>query len=209
MPYLPAAKFIPEYGATDPDGDGYTPGAGAAFKEPSFTSVSARSVKNPDDAYLRGYEAGKSAALAEFEDRLEKERDQHIRQLELERFTWANRETELLAGQIGDGLKDVEVRLANTVARVLRPFLSETIQSHAIAELLSALEMLLGADEGITLEISGPEDLLQLLREKLNGRNVTVLFTPASGTEVRVVAGQTILETVLGQWMRRVEERVE
>lgn len=209
MPYLPAAKFIPEYGATDADRDRYTPGAGAAFQEPSFTSVSARSAKSADDAYLRGYEAGKSAALAEFEDRLEKERDQHIRQLELERFTWASRETELLAGQIGDGLKEIEARLANTVARILRSFLNETIQGHAVAELLSALDMLLGADEGITLEISGPEDLLQLLREKLNNKNVAVLFTPASGTEVRVVAGQTILETVLGKWMRRVEERIE
>ena len=53
----------------------------------------------------------------------------------------------------------------------------------------------------MTLEIFGPEDLLQLIREKLRDRNVAALFSPGDDVDVRVVAGQTILETSLGVWM--------
>jgi hypothetical protein len=47
------------------------------------------------------------------------------------------------------------------------------------------------------------------VHEKLEGKNVTAEFKPSAGVEVRVVAGQTVIETCLGTWMKKVEERLE
>lgn len=209
MAPIPAAKFIPEFGM-ETAGPTVTPAnTGATFEEPRFELRSAKAASEMESAYERGFAAGKAEAFNEIEKKLEEQRAYHNQQLTLERFTWAKRESDKLASGISDGLKEIEARLAGIVARILRPFLVESIHGQAISELISALEALLGTNEGITLEISGPEDLLQLLREKLRSRNVAVLFKSAEDVDVRVVAGQTVLETCLGTWMKKVEERKE
>jgi hypothetical protein len=215
MVALPAHRFIPDIredkGQRD-RGQGQGP-APAAKAMDLGEALIAHGAKRPpvklEDAYARGYDAGRAAALAELQDKLKQQQDHYAHQLSLERYTWASRESEILAAQIGDGLKEIEARIANTVARLLRPFFGEIARAQAVEELVDALEVLLGADEGMRLEVSGPEDLLEMLRGKLGGRNVAVLFAPGEGAEVRVSAGQTLLETNLGQWMKRVEERIK
>lgn len=200
MAPISAAKFITEFGAED------------KLKEPPYAwptqkqmfnaaPASARTAPRGDDAYERGLAAGKAAILADVETRLEAERVYYAQQLELERFTWANREAEKLAEQFAAGIREIETNVANITARILKPFLAENAHRQAIAELLEALEILIGKNQGMTLEIFGPEDLLQLIREKLRDRNVAAIFSPGDDVDVRVVAGQTILETSLGAWM--------
>jgi len=213
----PAANFIPEFDVPDlPDDtaamESANPeetGGSEVFGAPLFESLLKNAPPKLEEAYAKGYEAGKAEGLAELEDRLEENRAYHARQLELERLTWTSREAEKLAEQIADGFGEIRARLSEATARILRPFLRELIQRQAISELVDELDMLLGADEGITLEISGPEDLLDRLREKLEGRNLSVLFAINDDVDLRIVIGQTILETCLGTWMRKVEERIE
>ena len=207
MAPVPAARFIPEFGAenrppvrkreTEPSPD-----------SPHFATLAAKTESRIEESYQQGFAAGRDEALAEIESKLDEQRAYYAQQLTIERYAWANREAEKLGEEIGTGLKQIESRLGEIVARILRPFLAEAVHKRAIAELCEALEALIGSNEGITLEISGPEDLLQLLREKLGSRNVAALFTPADGVDVRVVAGQTVLETCLGTWMKRIEESV-
>jgi hypothetical protein len=210
MKLLPVHRFIPDLedakrARTKAEAD--IPSARPMdLREALFAQASARQPK-VEDAYTRGFEAGRAAALAELEEKLKQQQEYYAQQLSIERYTWANRESDVLAAQIGDGLKEIEARVANTVARLLRPFFSEMARAQAVTELVDALEVLLGNDEGLTLEVSGPEDLLEMLRSKLGNRNVAVLFAPGHGAEVRVAAGQTLLETNLGRWMQRVEER--
>jgi len=209
MTFASAAKFIPVLDDTTSASDHLTEHASSQFEELRFASLSKGKARQLDEAYSRGYEEGKAAAIADMEGQIEQEREHNKKQLELERYTWASRETDALTERIDSGFKEIETKLADIIARILRPFLTEVSRNRAIAELLSALDMILAADEGVTLEISGPEDLLELLREKLNSRNIAVLFTPSDEPEVRMVAGQTIVETCLGQWVQRVEESLK
>ncbi len=197
MARISAAKFITEFGAEGKPKE--TPYVWPTQKQ--MFSALAATTSPSDDAYERGVAAGKAAILADIETRLEAERVYYKQQLELERFTWANREAEKLAELFADGIREIETNVANITARILKPFLAESAHRQAIAELLEALEILIGKNQGMTLEIFGPEDLLQLIREKLRDRNVAALFSPGEGVDVRVVAGQTILETSLGAWM--------
>jgi hypothetical protein len=200
MAPISAAKFITEFGAEGkPKEAPYVwPTQKQAF---NVAAASARTAPRIDDAYERGLAAGKAAIMADIETRLEADRVYYAQQLELERFTWANREAEKLAEMFAAGIREIETNVVNVTARILKPFLGERAHRQAIAELLEALELLIGKDQGMTLEISGPDDLLQLIREKLRDRNVAALFSPRDGVDVRVVAGHTILETSLGAWM--------
>jgi hypothetical protein len=203
MQPIPAGKFIPEFGA---EGKLQEPPFAWPTQKQMFNAAptGARTVHRADDAYERGLVAGKAAVLADIETRLEADRVYYVQQLELERFTWANREAEKLAEQVAVGLRAIETNIADVTARILKPFLAENAHQRAIAELMETLEALIGKNQGMTLEIFGPEDLLQLIREKLRDRNVAALFSPGDEVDVRVVAGQTILETSLGAWMAQL-----
>ena len=205
MATISAGKFITEFNAEGKASD-------KAYVWPTqqkmFNAAPAnlRNTPKTDDPYARGVSAGKAAALAEIETKLEAERTYYAQQLELERYTWANREAEKLAEKVSTCLNEIETNIAAVTARILKPFLAENAHRQAIAELLDALETLIGKDQGMTLEIFGPADLLQLIREKLRDRNVAALFTPGDEIDVRVVAGQTILETSLGGWMDQLRK---
>jgi hypothetical protein len=208
----PAHRFIPEFDdvkAARGKSEGAPAAKGTDPNESLFARAGAKSPAKVEDAYTRGYEAGRAVARAEHEEKLKQQQDYYAQQLSLERYTWANRESDVLAAQIADGLIEIEERIANTVGRLLRPFITKQAKDRAVGELVAALEVLLGTDDGVTLEISGPEDLLELLRGKLSNRNAAVLFAPGEGTEVRVAAGPTLIETNLGEWMQRVKERTE
>lgn len=214
MAPLPAAKFIPEFGAehrpqkSQPAWPTIS-SAAAEAEAPNFATAAAKAASRAEDVYERGFTAGKAAAMEEIEARLEQERACTAQQLAIERYTWSERESEKLASQIGEGLREITAHLGDLTARILRPFLTDAAYRQAIAELFVALEALLGKEEGITLEIFGPEDLLQLLRGKLGSKNIAAVFTPTETIDVRIIAGQTILETCIGTWMRKVEERLQ
>ena len=111
--------------------------------------------------------------------------------------------------KFGEGLREISTHLGDLTARILRPFLADAAYRQAIAELFVALEAMIGKEEGITLEIFGPEDLLQPLRDKLSSKNIAAVFTPTETVDVRVIAGQTILETCHRHLDGKVEERLQ
>ncbi len=206
---IPAARVLKEFGAPEPAarnpeaeaeaGAWLTmkkPKAGAAIGMPSLL----------DDAYARGLEEGKAVAQADADVRFDEQKRFYEQQLELERCTWAAREADRLAARLDEGLENLKTALAEQTARLLKPFLIEQVQRQAVGELYAALSEALGADQGLKLEVSGPEDLLQLLREKLSGKPIDVEYRPAEGADVRVSVGQTILETRLAAWMAKLEE---
>jgi hypothetical protein len=113
---------------------------------------------------------------------------------------------EKLSGQIASGLSSVEEKIAESVAHILKPFLIAELRRQAIDELLEAVRGLLSKGHGINLEISGPDDLIEVLRNRLPAEGAPVRFSASEGCDVRVVADQTILETRLGTWVAKIEE---
>jgi|RhiMethySRZTD1v2_1073278.scaffolds.fasta_scaffold10238_8 hypothetical protein len=159
-----------------------------------------------DAAHASGLESGKAAAMAALETRLEDERASFARQLASARQAWVAHEGEKLAQRLSMGLAGLEARVAETTARVLEPFLQAELRRQAIAELRAALEAVLSREPGIEVGVTGPEDLLQALRDGLSGRACAATYHPSDGPDVRIVAGQTILQTRLAAWVARIEE---
>jgi len=210
MRHQPASRFLTDLGPKKDQGEPQPQRQEAPSGPEALQLFAVHDKSNPQQriamARQQGVEEGKAAAKAEFEAKLKEQQDKYEQQLALERLTWATREADRMAEQIAAGLQELENRVADQTAELLKPFLASAVHSRAIAELRKALDVIVSKDDGVTLEIYGPDDLLQLLREKFSGKNMTLLFHPGDGPEVRIVAGQTVLETQLGAWAAKVEE---
>lgn len=200
---VPAARFLADFGAT---------AAGAAdMPRPARSRQAADeadAAAKLDEAFVRGVEAGRAEASAELEAKLKEQRDQAAKQLAAERQAWAAVTGKKLANTLHAGLQEIETRLADAAARTLKPFVAEELRAQAVAELKSGLDALVTMEQGIGIHISGPADILEIIRGRFAGKNSAITFTESEDSEVRVVAGQATLETRLGEWMAKLNETV-
>jgi hypothetical protein len=189
MSALPAAGYLIEFGAKGRPG---APGDDTATRI--------------EEAFARGSAEARAAARSECEAEVARRSEEFARQLAADRQAWAAETGDKLAGQLTAGLRTIEESIANSLANVLEPFLVAELRRQAIDELALIMRGLMSQEDGMTLEVSGPDDLLAALRERLAGDGLKVRFAAAEGSDVRVHADQTIIETRLGIWLAKVKE---
>jgi hypothetical protein len=151
-----------------------------------------------------GFAQGLSEARDEYEARLVQERQTFGEQLSAERERWLREESERLSKKIEAAFSEVESNIANSVARVLQPFIVDSLRGKMIDLLTENIGVLLGGKERPVIEIRGPKDLLAALHEKLPSLSSTIEYFPNDAVDVEIVAGQTKIETQIGAWIARI-----
>ena len=197
MSAVPAARYLTDFGA---GGDGRVQHAGVSVKNDIMAAAKL------DEAFVRGVDDGRAAAEAEFETKREEQRAEFDAQLAAERQEWATSIGEQLANRLLGAVKEFEGRVAETTARILKPFVAAEFHHQAVTELQASLDALLATDSGVSLGISGPADVLEVLSQHLSGKIATVTYAPNDDCDVRIVAGQSTLETRLRDWMAKLDE---
>lgn len=154
-------------------------------------------------AYRRGLEEGRALARAESATRLDELRQSMEDQRLADRHAWTQEEADRLAQSVDQSMDRLTTAIASTVARVLQPFLIEERRRQAVHELAQAI-LTIGQRPGeMELSITGPEDLLQALVDRLNGRfQMTLQVADVADITVRV--DDTIIETRIGAWIASV-----
>ena len=198
MSAVPAARYLADFSADDE-----FPSLPA---DALFENDGAAATAKLDEEFARGLENGRSEARAAFQVMLEEQQGEFTARLATERQQWAAQTGEELANRLLAAIAELERRVADTTARILKPFLATELRRQAIAELRTSLEVMLAADSGASISVSGPADVLEALRPQLSSRATTVTFTPSDDCDVRIEAGQAKLETRLRSWMTRLEE---
>jgi hypothetical protein len=201
MSAVPVANYLADVGPDASRGKragGQSPASEQAKGQEILASLAA--------AHTRGLAEGKAVAQADGERKLEEQRVASEERLAAERARWTSEEAERLRDLIVGELKDLEVRIGDQVARILKPWLAAEAQRRAVAELGTMLEDVLHKGEVVQLSVSGPEDLLTMLRTNLEGKIGNVKLTPAPGCELRLVADQTVFETRIADWVKALEE---
>ncbi len=99
----------------------------------------ADTVARMAEAYGRGLAEGKAAAKAEFDEKLAQQNKAAEERLAAERERWAAEEGGRLADLIASQLGELEARIGEQVARVLKPVFLAEVQQRAVAELASTL----------------------------------------------------------------------
>jgi hypothetical protein len=151
---------------------------------------------------LRAFADGREAARQELEEERARMRETLAGDIEAARRAWLAQEGEQLAAAHKAAFANFETRCAQAVAAILRPFLTDMAIGRVTESLVANLEVLFTSRTTSLFEISGPQHLLDALREKFAGREATIAWKPDDAIDVRVRVGDTIIETQLGDWMK-------
>src|SRR5262249_26224397 len=115
---------------------------------------------------------------------------------------------QMLVDHLDASLQALKTDIAETAGRILKPFVQALVHRLAIDELHVSLDALVSMDNGVSLHISGPGDILEALQVRLSERALAVTYPPTDGPDVKITAGQATLETCLKSWMEKLEEAV-
>lgn len=159
-----------------------------------------------EEAYIRGVLEGRAAAQSEYGEKIQQQTEAAEKHLKSERERWVADEASRLSVLIGTSLEGIGTRVADRVARILKPFLRDQTRQRAMADLASALDTLLIKGEYSKITVTGPEDLVGALRIHLGGRAEAVAFLVSErACDISVIADETILETRIGSWVKAIE----
>jgi hypothetical protein len=135
--------------------------------------------------------------------------DAYAARLAAERSRWVQDEGRVLADMLALGLAEIETRIAAHTARALRELIADRVIARAIDQLAEHVRALLSGADGRVLQVTGPEDLVAALREKLGGGSAAIDFRPGPSADVRIVCGDTLVESRLAAWLERLAALVE
>jgi len=156
-----------------------------------------------DDAYRRGHAAG----VAEGDARVAEERVRSAIRLGEERAKWSDQQAATIVGGFETACREIETNIASSVARILLPFLADAVRDKAIGSLVEQIAALTGNSPVPVFKITGPGELLDLVRSQLQtARRTGIEYEAADTFEVRVVADQTVIETQIAAWSERLNE---
>jgi hypothetical protein len=149
------------------------------------------------EAFERGRKTGLEAARKELEIVFARREAERAERDKSERLAFKAKEYALMAENISQGLADVEARIADSVARILKPLLIDRQAERILQALAENLTRMLSGEAPDLLRVSGPKDLLESLRTKLAAVPASVEFVEADGVDVTVTAQHTLIESQL------------
>ncbi|MEZ2144966.1 hypothetical protein AAE026_22150 [Bradyrhizobium sp. DN5] len=171
--------------------------------QPPSPAAEAPPVNLLDDAYRRGHAAG----VAEGEARLAEERVRSAIRLGEERAKWSDQQAATIVNGFETACREIETNIASSVARILLPFLTEAVRDKAIESLVEQIAALTGNSPVPVFKVTGPSELLDLVKAQLEkARRTGIAYEAADTFEVRVVADQTVIETQISAWSERLKE---
>ncbi|WP_157961472.1 hypothetical protein [Microvirga flavescens] len=152
----------------------------------------------------RGRSEGRAAALHEAQETLALERARFAEQLSAERERWLSKESEQLSSQLTDAVQHLEEKLADSMARIITPFLSDGVRRQILDEFVANLSSLLEDRGKPVVTVRGPGDLLDALSDRIGSAAMAVSFVKADEPEVSAVVDDTMIETQFAAWGARL-----
>jgi hypothetical protein len=156
-----------------------------------------------------GRAAGLEEARAEFAVVLDGERQAFEQRLMAERQRWLREEAEQLRERLAAAVRNMEESIGDCVARVLRPFVIDSLRRQMVEDLIDHIATMIGSNEKIAIKIAGPADLLASLRDKLASIPAAIEYEPQDRVDIVVVAEQTAIETQLEAWLNLIASETE
>lgn len=170
---------------------------------PPAPKTEAPAVNLLDDAYRRGHAAG----VAESDARIAEERVRSAIRLGEERAKWSDQQAVTIVSGFEAACREIETNIASSVARILLPFLADAVRDKAIGSLVEQIGALTGNSPVPVFKVTGPSELLDLVKTQLQtARRTGIEYEAADTFEVRVIADQTVIETQITAWSERLKE---
>lgn len=162
-------------------------------------------VAPEEEAYQRGLSEGYATARTEYEQKLNEETSRFDTRLGEERHDLLNETAARIASEIAEVGNQLEARIAGVTARILEPFITSAVQKQAVATFVEKLSSLTSDSRRPALRVTGPSELIELVRSKLGVRSIAVELRAEPVAEVSVVVDQVVLETQMKIWAERLK----
>lgn len=206
----PIAEYLVRFGAADHTDDAVDD----AYGEAAF-ACDPDQGPDEDNGFSRqlalneGWDEGFAAACREQAAERAGEKLAFEARLAAERVNWVQEEGGKLTKKLDAALAEIEVNIADSVARILGRFLIEPLRRKAVAALAEDIGLMLSGRDHSILEISGAEDLVAALCENRSELSSALNRAPNQSIDVRVISDQTIIELRIEAWMDRIEASVQ
>jgi hypothetical protein len=156
------------------------------------------------EAAERGRQSALEAARAEFAAALDLERRSWEEAEAARRIAWQATEYAIFADKIERAMAAIEDKVAAAVVRILKPFLNDERARQITKALSENLSRILSNDTPPMLKITGPQALLNVLRDKMSAHAVNVEYVPSAGVDVTIEANQTVIQSQLQAWIDHI-----
>ena len=161
------------------------------------------------EAYHRGVQEGLDAAKAEAATARALERAELQKRAVIEKLDFQMNEYARLSETLAAGFAELERRVAQSAARVLKPLLVEAVAGQIVDELSENVARLTRAGGVGLIKVRGPERLLSALKDKIEALAVDVEYVEDEGVEITVSAQATEIRSELASWAKLIEDIVE
>ncbi|MDR6635855.1 hypothetical protein J2X72_004669 [Phyllobacterium sp. 1468] len=151
------------------------------------------------EAFVAGRESGQAEAAVLFEAekiRLEREFQDQLAAAEV---LFMQQTGARMAEQIGDGLLAISSDLSGSLAAVLTPLVEERLRERAVEAFAHEVKRMTKEFAAISMEISGPSHLLDVLRMRPEIDQMRCTFWESSQSELSMKLDDAVVETRLGR----------
>jgi hypothetical protein len=160
-------------------------------------------------AYHRGVQEGLDTAKAEAATDRALERAETQKRAVIEKLDFQMNEYARLSETIANAFSEIEQRIAQAASRVLKLLLVDEVAKQIVDELVENVARLTRGGDVKLLKITGPEQLLNQLKPKVEKLAVEVEYVEENGIEISVAANATEIRSELGAWTRLIDDLIE
>lgn len=182
-------------------------------KQPRVSQLQPLVEKQPvapeENGYERGLAEGYAVAKAEFEQQLEREQRTLAEQAAEERQKLLNEVAAKFAADVTEAGNELQNRIAGVTARILEPLILNAAQKQAVTNFIDHLSSITTDVRRPVLRLTGPAELLELIRTKLGVRAIAIELRPGPEVEASITIDQVVLETQLQAWTDRLKMAIQ
>jgi len=162
-----------------------------------------------DNGYERGLAEGYAVAKVEFDKKLELEQQAFADRIAEERQKLLNETATKLAADVTEAGNELQSKIAGVTARILEPMILNVAQRQAVNNFIDHLSSIATDVRRPVLRLTGPAELLDLIRTKLGVRAIAIELRPGPEVEASITIDQVVLETQLQAWTDRLKMAIQ
>jgi hypothetical protein len=134
----------------------------------------------------------------------EDEREAFAQRLETERAAWVQEEGARIAESLHREIDGCLENLRCALARMLTPFLTHRALEQSLEDFLHVVRSAVADQENPLVELHGPADLLDIMREKLSHEQISIRAVESDAADISAQVNGALIETRMEEWVRRL-----
>jgi len=201
----PVHKFLEEFETEDAQLTNIV----RALRSRSTATESERAASaRAEEAYARGHDEGRAAAEADHRAELTAMRAGYEERMERSSALFCESLTEKLVSELRRQIDAVHATISDQLVSALLPVLRHVLTEASVRELAGGLGDLLNEAEALTVELRGPQELIDrvigCLSQSQPPAEPRIRCVVDETAELRVTANDTVIEARLMDWIKRL-----